>query len=189
MADRGYSAAMLTELAKEGVRPAYLVQFQFDAATLFLTDAAQNITWGGNTYERTNGLLSFSGLRETGEPLVNTVTAVLSGVDTSIAMAKVLNDDFLDRPMLIYQAFRDSSHAVIASPELVFDGKMDGPTISEDPDAGTCTVSVKASGRWADFGRKPGRHTNNEEQQFYFSGDLGFDQVSEIPKVIVWGRA
>ncbi|MCB0247964.1 MAG: DUF2163 domain-containing protein [Anaerolineae bacterium] len=188
MADRGFSASMLTEIAKSVVSWAYLVECEFDSGSLFLTDAARDITWNGDTYERTNGLLGFAGLQETGALLVNQVTLSLSGVDTTIALAKVLADDFLDRPVRIYACALDSAGAVIADPEKIFEGRMDQPTVLEDPDGGTCTVTVRGTPAWADFGRKPGRHTNDEEQQFYFSGDLGFEFVTEIPKNIVWGR-
>lgn len=189
MADRGMSASMIAELSKDLVSPAYLVRLGFDSGDLRMTDAARDITWSGNTYLRTNGLLSFQGLAETGELLVNTITVTLSGVDTSAAMAKVLTDDFLDRPLEIWIAFLTTAGAVIVDPLKIFSGRMDGPVIAEDPDEGSCTVAVKGTPAWADFGRRPGRHTNNAEQQFYYAGDLGFEYVSQLPKLIKWGRA
>jgi len=188
MSDRDFTSAMLTELAEPVLLPAYLCELAFDSGTLYMTDADQDIAWNSNTYLRTGGLLSFSGLQETGELLINQITASLSGVDTSAAMAKVLADDFLDRDMIIRLALRDSNFDVIADPIIIFQGRMDGPSIAEDPDSGTSTVTVRGTPAFADFGRKPGRHTNYEEQQFYFPSDEGMEFVSEIPKVISWGR-
>lgn len=188
MSDRSLSAAMLAEIQKSTVAWCYLVEAEFDSGSLFLTDYAADITWSGDTYERTAGFLSFSGLQETGELLVNQITVSLSGVDTTIAIAKVLQNDFLDRPLRIYCAALDADGQVIADPEKIFEGRMDQPVIAEDPDSGTSTVSVRGTPAWADFGRRPGRHTNSEEQEFYFSGDLGFEFVSQIPKNLVWGR-
>ena len=189
MADRGMSAAMIAALAARVVSPAYLAAFEFDAGALRMTDAASDIVFSGNTYLATAGALAFSGLSETGELLVNQISVQLSGVETSAAMDKVLNDDFLDRPLSIWLALIDTAGAVVASPLLIFKGRMDAPRIEEDPDGGSSTVSVRGTPAWVDFGRRPGRHTNDEEQQFYFAGDLGFEFVSQVPKQIQWGRA
>lgn len=189
MADRSMSAGMLAEVAKSLVRPVYLLELEFDSGTVRYTDAAMDIAWGGHTYERTAGLLSFSGVSETGDLLVNQIAVELAGADTSLAMAKVLTDDFLDRPLRIYLALLDTSTAVITSPVKIFEGRMDAPGIVDDPDTGTSTVTVRGTPAWADFGRRPGRHTNDEEQQFYFPGDKGFEFVSQLPKQIKWGRA
>lgn len=189
MADRDMTAGVLTEIAADVHQPIYLVKAEFDAGDFLATDADRDVTWGGDTYLRAAGFLAFDGLEETGQLLVNEISVTLSGVDTAAAMAKVLNDDFLDRRIRIWLAFMDADNAVISDPVLIFDGRMDAPTIQEDPDAGSSTVSVKGTPAWSDHGRRAGRHTNDEEQQFHFSGDLGFEYVSEVPKTITWGRA
>lgn len=188
MGDRDMTSAMLAELDNAKVQPVYLVELEFDAGTAYATDASRAVVWDGNTYVATYGLMGFDGLSETGELLVNQVTVSLSGVDTAKGLDAILNDDFLDRDMRIYIAMQDDSGAIVSDPLKIFEGRMDRPSFSEDPDSGTATVSVRGTPAWADFGRRPGRHTNDEEQQFYFSGDLGFEFVSELPKVLTWGR-
>lgn len=189
MADRSMSATMLSRIADDLVYPVYLVELAFDSGSMFLADYHRDLTWSGDTYLRTNGLLSFDGLRETGELLINEITIALSGVDTTAAMAKILTDDFLDRSIAIRLAIVDGpGETIVADPLLIFSGRMDSPTITEDPDSGGSTVTVRGTPAWSDFGRKPGRHTNNGEQQFFFTGDLGFEYVSELPKLITWGR-
>ena len=74
------SAGMLAEVAKSLVRPVYLLELEFDSGTVRYTDAAMNITWGGHTYDRTAGLLSFSGVSETGDLLVNQILFLLLAV-------------------------------------------------------------------------------------------------------------
>jgi hypothetical protein len=186
--DRNMTAGMIDEVAKDLVRPVYLVELEFDSGTVRYTDAAFDISYGGHTYDRTAGLLSFSGISETGDLLVNQIEIQLAGADTSLAMTKVLTDDFLDRPCRIYLAMLDTAMAVISDPVKIFEGRMDAPSIVEDPESGTSTVSVRGTPVWVDFGRRPGRHTNDEEQQFYFAGDKFFEFVSSLPKSIKWGR-
>jgi hypothetical protein len=188
MAGRGLSSAMLAAFAGQSVEMCYLLRADFDSGTLRLTDYARPLTWDSGTWTAAGSLLAFDGLSETGELLVNRISVTLSGVDTSGAMAAVLADDFLDRRLRIWLAVIQSG-AVVADPVMIFDGRMDEPAISESPDNGTSSVSITGTAVWGDFGRRPGRHTSDAEQQFYFSGDLGFEFVSELPKEIKWGRA
>jgi hypothetical protein len=194
VANRGMSAAMLAEIAKAAVKNCYLVKCSFDSADLNMTNAYRDIVYDGDTYSATNGLLGFEGPSETAQLLVNDITVTLSGVDTSFAMAKIFEEDasgtvFVDRPIKIWHGFLDVNEALIVDPLKIFDGRMDNPVVIEDPESGTCTIAVKGTPAWADFGRRPGRHTNDAEQQFHFPGDKGMEFVSEIPKIINWGRA
>ena len=79
-------------------------------------------------------------------------------------------------------------HSVVASPVLIFDGRMDQPQIVEDPESGKCVVTVEAASHWVDWERRPGRHTNHEEHQIEYPGDDFFEYVSELNRPIVWGR-
>ena len=89
---------------------------------------------------------------------------------------------------MIYKAFLSTvDDSLIANPLLIFDGRMDAPIISEDPNSGTCTVAVNATNAWVDFERKPGRKTSHAEQQLAFSGDLGMEFASEVVKELLWG--
>lgn len=189
MPDRGFSAAMLTQLSAESVKICYLVAMEFDSGDIFLTDYHRDITYSGDIYLATYGLLGFDGLEETSDLLINEVTVSLSGVDTTKALTKVLGNDYIDRAMRIYLAFIDANGDLVLDPEKLFEGTMDAPTIDENLDAGTCTVTMQGVPIWADRGRRPGRHTNDAEQKFFFPGDDGFEFVTEMPKKIRWGRS
>lgn len=188
MSDRGLSAQMIAALANDQVATFWLLELVFDHQTIRFTDAHRDLTWNSVTWHRTNGLLGIAGISETAELNVNRVTASLSGVDKSIMLQAILQDDFIDRPMRVWVGIFDADWDILASPEKVFDGRMDAPSFSEDPTSGDAVVSVEGTPHWADFGKKPGRHTNHEEQIDLFPGDRFFDLVSEIPKEIKWGR-
>ena len=78
---------------------------------------------------------------------------------------------------------------VVIDPIAIFDGRADSPMIEEDPDSGKCVVVLAAAQHWVDFERRPGRHTNHEEQQIWFPGDKGFEFVSGLNREIKWGAA
>ena len=42
---------------------------------------------------------------------------------------------------------------------------------------------------WADFEKKAGRFSNNNSQQYFFSGDVGFEYAANTVKDLKWGRA
>ena len=187
--DRGASAAFLAELAKSKNQPFHLVELQLDSGTIYGTDASRSIVFDGNTYPALCHFLEFSGIRETAELQVSQCSLALSGVDQTL-IAAVLGEDYIDRRLVIYKGFlSEDSASVVVDPILIFDGRCDEPIITENPEDGTCTVSIDAASHWVDFERRPGRHTNHEEQQIYFAGDTFFSRVSELGKPVIWGRA
>ncbi len=189
MSGRGLSASMLAEIAKDSVVQCVLVKAEFDSGDLLLNDSFSNIDYDGDTYLYTKGMLVISNVIENALPKIDTLDVTLSGVDTTAANEKVLNDDFFQRNITIWYGFRVKQTGVlVADPYLYFTGRMDEPVIQDNPNNGTSTVTVSANGRLADFGSRPGRHTNNEDHQFLFPGDEFFEFVSNVPTLIDWGR-
>lgn len=186
--DRGASASVLTELGNEKNFPVHLMEFHFDSGIIYVTDTNRTISYGGNDYIAFGHLIGFNDIEETHELVVSSLTISLSGVDQAY-IAKFLLEPYIDRQVKIYKAFLNiNTEALVSDPILIFDGRMDSPTISEDPDAGTCTVAVSCTNAWVDFERRPGRKTNHEEQQIWFYGDKGFEFASEITQEVKWGR-
>ena len=193
--DRGSTTAFQDEVVKEANRPVHLVEIhldnQSDSATdeiVYINDSFKDITYSGNNYIGASSLLSFSDIEETVEVMVSKVTISLSGVD-KVWIGKVLTKEYIDRTVKIYTAFLDSAYELISNPVLIFEGRIDQPTISEEWDSGKSIVSLSVTNAWVDFSRNTGRHTNNEEQQIFFAGDKGFEFASEIVKDITWGKA
>ncbi len=186
--DRGASAAFITEILKSSNQPIYLVEAWFDDGTIRMSDAWVNVVWGGNTYTANGYFLGFSGLSETSDMTIPNVTVQVSAVDqTWIAIA--LSKPYIDRRIAVYKAFLDYTQALISSPLLMFDGRIDTLEISDDPGHGSCTIAVSASSQWVDFQRTPGRHTNDDEEQIWYPGDRGFQFVTNFNQQIKWGAA
>ncbi len=187
MADRDASGSVLTQIEAAANEPVHLFALYLDGLTQRLTDAYRPLTWNGDTYTAVGHFVGFDGLEESAELQVTQVRIQLSGVVTD-TIAELLSYSYIDRRVAIWKGFI-SGTGVVADPILIFDGRADAPAIEENPDDGTCIVTLTASQHWVDFERRPGRHTNHEEQQIWFSGDKGFEFVSEINKPITWGRA
>ena len=186
--DRGSSSAFQAEVVKGQNRPIHLVEVYFDDETVYMTDAYKDITYNSNTYVAVGHFMGFSDIEESAEVIVSSVTLSLGGVD-QVWVSRVLNKAYIDRTVKVYTAFLNDAQALVVDPVLIFEGRMDTPTIQEDPDSGKSSVSVSATNAWVDFSRTTGRHTNHEEQQIHFAGDKGFEFASEIVKDIQWGKS
>lgn len=186
MSGRGASTAARAELAKDANRPFHLFELYLDAATTYATDSYRAVVWNGHTYLANGHYLDYDTIEETAELTVNQTRVTLSGVDQS-EIAGVLSYEYIDRRLVIRKAFLADDETVVVDPFPILDGRCDAPSVVENPDDGTCTVVITAGNHWIDFERKPGRHTNHQEQQLHFPGDLFFEYVSEINKEIKWG--
>lgn len=188
MSGRSASGAVVTEVAKVANRPLHLFEIYLDGATARSTDAWRNIDFGGNTYYALGSTIGFSGIEETSELQVNQVRVTQSGVD-GVYVSLYLSHSYIDRRFVIRKGFLDANDTLIVDPLPIFDGRCDSPEISEDPDSGTCTITLTASSHWVDFERQPGRHTSHDEQQIWFPGDLGFEFVSQLQnQKLEWGK-
>jgi hypothetical protein len=193
MSGRGASVAVLAELAAAQNQPAHLFEFRFDVAdggTLYFTDSYRTISWSGNTYTAAGHLLSFSGLTESAELRITDVKGQLSGVDQTM-IAQILTKQYMDRRVLIYKVmFNTATQAIIVDPFPIHDGRMDEPSLQEDPDTGKSIVQITSHDQFVDFERKMGRHTNPADQNLFFPTDRSFDLVAQNAGsqiTITWG--
>jgi len=197
MANRGATAAVRAEWDKARNEPLHLFELHLDNGVIRATDGIRTIEWpagSGNQYLANGYFLSYEAIEESLELREGRARISLSGVD-QVHIANALAQNYLDRRAVIYQAFLSASGGLIVDPVPIFDGVVDrmgfnedsSPTVLPAPGAGNCTVFVEAASRFSDFGRRPGRHTNHEEQQLHFSGDNFFEFVSEQNRQITWG--
>lgn len=185
--DRGMTGAMIVALSEREVRACHLLWFFAGTQSLWMTDAAVDLSWDGHTWVR-NHLLGFSDITESMDLELPRATVTFSGVDQS-GIAIILQNEFLNRPAKIYKALLTESLSVIADPLLLFYGRMDAPKIAVDPEAGACTVSIDIVARFTPLGRARARYTNHASQQIVFPGDKGFEHVTDETTTLVWGGA
>lgn len=177
---------MQTELEKGKCFLVHLLDVTTSSTTVYITDAYRNLSYGGNTYTALGYLLGFSDIEEFAEIQVSSVTVSLTGVDQTM-ISTFLNYQYLERPLLIYKGAVSNEGQLIADPVLSFSGRIKTATISENPDDGSSVFSVEAASRWTDFERRPGRHTNNHEQQHWFPNDRGMEYAHQTIERINWG--
>lgn len=186
--DRGSTLAFQNEVIKPENMPVHLVSVHLDSETLYMNDSYKTITYSENDYLAVGYFMGFSDIEEAAEIMVSSMTLALSGIDKTM-INLLLHNNYINRVIKVFTAFLDvNSHVLIISPVLIFEGKMDSPTISENPDDGTCIVSVSATNSWVDFTRQTGRHANDNEQQSIFPGDRGFEFAFRNTSKLLWNK-
>lgn len=189
MADRGFSAAALAQIGAASSMPGHLYQCYLDDGTVYATDFAVPVSWGGNTYQALSHFLGFDRITERADATVESLRLTLAGVDQTW-VSTVLSANYVDRRVVIYKAFlAPATWTLVVDPSAIFEGRISDASITEDPDSGKCEVGLDVSSHWIDWDRRSGRHTNHAEQQVHFPGDLFFEYASEINQQILWGRS
>lgn len=189
--NRGASAAVQAQWAAWQNSPLHLAELAFDSAdggSLYITDAYKPVVWNSNTYAAVGHFLNFSGLQESMDLRVSDLTFQLSGVDQAY-IAVFSQRKYIDRRLVINQAFFGTADALVVDPFPIHDGRMDFPRFVLDPDGGTATIDVASKDEFADFERLSGRHTNPHDQNVWFANDRSFDKLAQINAgSFVWGH-
>ena len=182
---RPINSDTIAELAKDSFIMAHLVKIDFEIA-VFLTECPQNLVYSGDTYNSSSALKGISSVTETSEVQVGAVSITLSGVSQEY-ISILLSQTYIDRQVTISRVLLSNSYSIIGAPILIYDGRIQSFSISDNDD--TSTIVISASSHWADFDKKAGRRTNHNSQQIYFPGDLGFEFAANTVKDLKWGRA
>lgn len=181
---RSLNASVLAEIEKDSVTMCHLIKMSLSTVQ-YMTDAAFNIDYDGNTYTSSDYLLSFGSVDESSDVRVGSLSIELSAVGQSFTSA-FLSNPYIGKQVIIYRAFLDSSGSIIGVPVVIYDGRIDGFDLNEGQEESVINVSVAS--HWSDFEKKAGRYTNTNSQSLFFTGDDGFEFAGNTVKDIKWGR-
>ena len=182
---RTIHADTITELAKDSFNMAHLVKIDFETP-VYLTESPYDIVYSGETYGPSSSLQGMSTVTETSEVQVGSISVTLSGVSQDY-IAILLGQTYINRQIVINRVLLSDSYAIVGSPILVYEGRIQSFSITDTNK--TSTVILTASSHWADFEKKSGRRTNHNSQQIHFPGDKGFEYAPNTVRDLKWGRA
>lgn len=180
---RNISTALKNELAKDSFDLCNLIFIDIGTG-IYLTDYLHNVSYGGNTYNTSDHLISIGSPRESRDLRVNTLNVALSGVEQTYISA-FLQNDFMNRQVTIYKAAM-SAGSIVGAPMVSFDGRMTRFEVRESTNKSE--VLLEVASHWADFEKKAGRLTNTNSQQFFFPNDVGFEYAANTVRDLKWGR-
>lgn len=158
------------------------------------TNSFQNIYWdesggGEEEYLGLGNLASLSVLTESSELGAQTIQMSLSGIPAS-AITDAFSTEYMGQPCFLWYATLDTDTYAVTSgqngPVLIFAGRMDYADIEFGK---TCTITLNATSRLADWERaRGGRFNESYQRRRIDSTDKGFDYVQALQnKPIQWG--
>lgn len=164
-----------------------LVYMDFASGDLFVNSSSDAVTWDGDNYLGLGALGSISAIEENGEQKTSGMQFGLSGVPTAY-ISTALTEHYQGRPVKMWEAFLDTSYALIDDPVLVFSGLMDTMDIKISDNFADITVNAESRlSRWESASNL---RFNNATQQKRFSGDLGLEFAeSTAGKELVWPKS
>lgn len=186
---RPLTAAFKTAAEAEHVRVMALVSFDFGTGFVRATSAPYDVTYdlestgGAETYLGLGQFGKISPVEEAGEIKPYQMQFELSGVAATL-VSTALNEDYQGRSAKLWFALMDEEYAIIADPQLMFDGLMDTMDIRAGAEGVIVIIAQSRLARW----EIPISHRwNDAAQQARFPGDLGFEFAEQmVEKVLVW---
>lgn len=177
---RTLTAAVETALEADEVRPAWLVEINFEGGQfLRLWSGTYDLSWDSKTWTPVGGAGTIAEITETDETRAQGIELTLSGVDSS-ELALVIGDVRPNLVTTVWLALFDASDALIVDPVEAFLGTTDKPRIEDNGE--TANVSLTVESRMIDLERRVEKRFNHQTQQELWPGDLGFEFALETAK-------
>jgi len=184
---RDLSAGVQSAIEATQVQPFLLFEGLFSNGYLRLWSGYGDIVWDGKTWDGAGSFLNISPVNETAEVQANGISVSLIGIPAE-SLSLALQEAEQGKIGTVYMGFLDSSNIVIVEPYLIFQGKLDIPSIQEDGE--TATVSITYESRLIDLQRPRETRYTDQEQKREYVGDLGCEFVPAMKEItLTWGRS
>jgi hypothetical protein len=178
------SGALSTLFASPAAGTVAFVELQFTSGTNRFCTAGQSMEWDGFTWTGVGALASIEPIRETASTEANGLRLFLNGVSTAL-ISLALSEQVQGRPAKMWVAGVDSSGAVVATPVLEFQGRID--TLFINDKTGGASIGVNVESKMSDYQRSNVRRFNDATQQADYPGDKFFSFVAPMVETqLVW---
>jgi hypothetical protein len=190
---RSLSSGLVTSLSGQQQRVADLIEIHL-ATAVYFNNSFLNLSYdsptapdsGVNTYLAQGQFLGIGNIQESKDIKVGSMSVAFTAVDFT-TLAYVLNNEYIDRRVVLYRAVLDENFAIDSTKVFqYFDGRIKDFNISESPN--TATLAFNVGSQFADYDKIAGRRTNSDSQQRFFAADVGFEFAPQIQTDIKWGR-
>lgn len=171
---RNLSSLVIDEILASKFSPCLLFEGVFSSTTLRLWNGTGNLTYDGNTYLGNGWFQGVNPNNETGAIEATGVELLLAGVPQSL-ISLILNNPIQGAAGNFYIGFLDSSGDLVADPYLYFAGKLDVPTLEEDPEKPS--ISITYESRLVDLDRPREFRYTDESQKTFYPTDRGLEYL------------
>ena len=173
------------------LKHAMLIDLEVNGVSYYISNAYAPLTYLGNTYTQLGHFLGISELQDDLKTTNNQITLSLSGLPSDDGgpnyMGVVLNSGIKGSKIIIYRAFYDINSGNFTATQVYqrFNGYVSNFNLSENFDVTNRTlgnnISIQCSSIHALIEKRyTGRRTNDQDQQFYYPGDIGMYRVKSL---------
>jgi len=180
----GFSSAFKA-LLRGNHRYFHTVDIDLSTGVLRLTDASEDVTYQGEVYQVSHGLMAVPDAKQTTDIKTNEVAVTLSAINT--ATRAIVFDQavtYLNRPLSIRRHYLDDQGNEVGVVSL-FSGVMTKRDYHDGDDA--FSIQFKAASWWAAFEKISGVETSLASQQRHHASDKGFEHCPAASLNIRWG--
>jgi hypothetical protein len=152
--------------------------FSYDSPTAFDT--------GSNTYLSSGDLMGVSDNKETGELQVSNMTMTFSALNTTYRDI-LCKSAIVNKKVNVFRVYFDESTlSAVATPLLLFKGKISGYSISDAERQAQFVIEVAS--QFVNFNRTNGMVTNEGSLKRYDKNSKAFEFAHKTDEQIFWGR-
>lgn len=183
---RDLTSEMQSAVAASEVAPILLFEGSFITGFVYAWSGYGNLVWNSKTWTGTGSLLGISDISENSDTAATGATVTLNGIPPEL-ISLALQECKQGAMGKIYFGLLQNG-AVLGNPIIMFEGKLDVPSIDEDGEISSITIAYES--RLIDLERPRITRYTKEDQIRRFPLDKGFDYVPSIQEQrITWGRA
>src|SRR5579859_3659632 len=185
---RALSSTDMTQATSAVVGIVEFLSVALPTGTIYLTSGDRAYTWGGNTYQPSNGQWGVVGnYNEAADSVPRGMQLQLSGVDPTLVADFVGNHTQWSQ--ITYSiGFTDATHVLLDAPTLTIPMFLGDCSIRLTDGGGL--INITAENLLADLqNRNSYMLQTDADQQKRFSGDTFFQNIAGvINKMIYWGQ-
>ncbi|NOU49517.1 DUF2163 domain-containing protein [Pseudoalteromonas sp. JBTF-M23] len=156
----------------------HLLKIQFDWGPIYMTDADEDISYGGNIY-LAGMLKSFSSVKHSSGIRIGDLKLNFNALDSAV-VALGLGEKWMNRRVELSKLIITDAPVGALSLYKGLIAKMDMNSSG--------TMSFTVSSIWADFEKSAGRQTNTASHQKFFPNTDPFEHTPFLTDSVPWGK-
>ena len=183
---RGINATLLAETVKPELNPFFALEFEADSGFVRAWTGIGDLVFDSKTFSGTGVFGGFSNVEEGTDGSALGVSYSLSGIDPAVAEIAVA-EIRQDKLATLYFGAMNDNGAIIGTPEPIAVHFTDIPTIQDDGE--TSTISLSCESAAIDQLRARIRRYTTEDQKIDHPTDTGFRYIESMQyRKINWGK-
>lgn len=182
---RTLSSQMAAVAQSKSLRPIILIDMMFTTSPLYVWNGSGTLVHSSNNYIGVGDLIGIGAISEKTDLTATGVTVTLAGIKQSL-LTIALAEPYQNREVTIYLGAINDSGDLVASPVVMFEGRMDVMNIQDD--GSTATITVQCESKLIQLDRVFVRRYTAEDQKIDHPGDTALNFMAKIQEIsIPWG--